>query len=66
MFYKKTLLKNFVIFTGKHLYWGLFSILLKETLTQAALSCEYCEIFINTYLEENLRTTAFAVPASYC
>ena len=26
MFYKKAILKNFVIFTGEHLYWGLFLI----------------------------------------
>ena len=28
--------------------------------------CEYCKIFINTYFDDNLRTTASAVPASYC
>ena len=54
VFYKKALLKNFVIFTGKHLYWGLFSILLKETLTQVALSCEYCEIFTQKICEQLL------------
>ena len=26
MFYKKTVLKNFAIFTGKHRYWSLFLI----------------------------------------
>ena len=35
-----------------------------DTATQV-FSCEYCEIFKNTY-EENLRTTACGIPASYC
>ena len=26
VFYKKAVLKNFLIFTGKHLYWSLFLI----------------------------------------
>ena len=43
-FYKNGVLKNFAIFTGKHL-------LIK-------FSCEYCEIFKNTYFEENLQTAA--------
>ena len=38
--------------------------LLKETPTKV-FSSEYCEIFKNTYFEENLRTTASAIPASY-
>ena len=29
MFYKKTVLKNFTILTGKHLYWSLFVIKLQ-------------------------------------
>ena len=28
--------------------------------------CEYCENFKNAYFQENLQTTASAVPASYC
>ena len=32
----------------------------KQTPTQV-ISCEYCEIFKDTYLEEHLQTTAFAV-----
>ena len=46
-------LKNFAIFTGKHL-----QLYQKDTPTQV-FSCEYCEIFKNTYLEEHLRTTDF-------
>ena len=29
-------------------------------------SCEYCKFFKNTYSQENLRTTASGIPASYC
>ena len=52
-------LKNFAIFTGKHLRWSHFLIdlqifrpatLLKETLTQV-LSCEYCKIFKNSFFD---------------
>ena len=42
MFYK-TFLKNFAIFSGKHLCWSLFLIKL--------FSWEYCEIFKNTFLK---------------
>ena len=40
-------------------------LILKESLTQV-FSCEYYKIFKNTYFDENLRTTASAVPSSYC
>ena len=36
------------------------------TLLKKVFYCEYCKIFKNTYFEENLRTTASAIPASYC
>ena len=60
---KNSVLKKFPIFTGKHLCWSLFLIKLvcnfiKGTPTQL-LSCEYCEIFQNSYFEEHLRTAAF-------
>ena len=60
MLYKKAVLKNFAISTGKHLCWSLFltkllaygpAILLKETPTQL-FSCEYCKIFKNPYFKE--------------
>ena len=60
MFFKIGVLKNFAIFTGKHLCWGLFfnrvpfrkglqafNFIKKETPTQL-FSCEYCEILKNT------------------
>ena len=53
MFFKIGTLKNFAIFTGKHLWW----ICYKENPTQV-FSCEYSKIFKNTYFEEHLRTAA--------
>ena len=49
MFYKKAVLKNFAIFTGKDL--------LKKKI-QDKFSCEYCEMFKNTNFEEHLRMAA--------
>ena len=62
----KAVLKNFAIFTGKYLCWSFFLIklqdsrpitLLKETPTQV-FSCEYYNIFKNTYFEKHLPTAA--------
>ena len=66
-FITKAVIKNFAIFTWKHQCWSLFLInlkafrcetLLKEALTQV-FSCDYCEIFKVTNVEEHLRTAAF-------
>ena len=54
---EKVVLKNFAIFTGMHLCWGLFLIREKESPTQV-LSWEYCEIFKNTYFKEHVQTAA--------
>ena len=56
VFYKKGVLKNFAKFTGKHQCQSLF-FNKKETLAQV-FSCEYCEIFKNTFYAEHLRVTA--------
>ena len=65
---QKAVLKNFVIFTGKKLWWSLFLIklrtfkpvtLLKKTPTQG-LSCEYRKIFKNAYFKEQLQMGASA------
>ena len=58
MFFKIGVLKNFVIFTGKHLYWSLFLIKLQETPTQVFF-CEYCKILMNTFLCRTPRVVAF-------
>ena len=47
VFCKKDVLKDFVEFTGKHLSQGL--LFKKETLAKL-FSCEFCEIFKNTFL----------------
>ena len=64
VFYKKGVLKYFAKFTGKHLCQGLYfnkgarlrpaSLFKKETLVQV-FSCEFCEIFENTFFIEHLR-----------
>ena len=73
---EKAVLKNFAIFTKKHLRWSLFlielqvsllipAIVLKETPTMVFF-CEYCENFKSTCFQKKLQATASAVPASYC
>ena len=66
VFCKKSVLKNFANFTGKHLCWSIFIIKLqafnlqvfkKETPAQV-LSCEVCETFKNNYFEEYLQMAA--------
>ena len=61
VFHKKAILKNFVIFTGKHLCWGLFFIKVAglqasnciiKGLQHRYFSCECREIFMNSYFEE--------------
>ena len=51
MFYKKSVLKDFTKFTGKHLCRGLF--VNKETLAQV-FSSKFCEIFKNIIFTEHL------------
>ena len=50
--YKKAVLKNFAIFTGKHLHWSLFLI------TLVFFSWEYCKKFKNTWIEKHQQTAA--------
>ena len=61
VFYKKGILKNFAKFTEKDLRQSLFfnkvagySFIKKETIAQM-FSCEFCEIFKNTFFTEHLR-----------
>ena len=61
-FVKKNVLKYLTNFTGRHLCWILFLIILtllywKANLTQT-FYCKICEVFNDTYYEEHLRTTA--------
>ena len=66
MFYEKAVLKNFVIFTGKHLCWSLF--LLKLQAFKSLLKRDSNPVvplwilrnFSKTYFEKHLWTVAFA------
>ena len=66
MFLKIGALKNLANITEKHLYWSLFSIklqaLLKRDPTQV-FSCEICEIFKNTFLQ-NISSGCFCIALS--
>ena len=61
-FFKTGVLKNFAIFTGKYLCRSFFNkvaglkacIFIKEETTTQAFSCEYCEIFKNSFFIEHL------------
>ena len=52
MFFEIRSIKNFAIFTGKHLFWGLFLIKLQASRpatflkrdSNTSVSCEYCEL----------------------
>ena len=62
---RKGVLRNFAKFTGKHLCQSLsfnkvvpYNFIKKETVAQL-FSCEFCEIFKNTFLTEHLWATAF-------
>ena len=58
MFYKKTVLRNFTIFKGKHLCWSLFLIKLQAWRPIETFSYEYYEMFKNTVFAEYLQTAA--------
>ena len=56
MFFKTGVLKNFAIFTGKHLLESLFN---KEALLKRDTTCEYCEIFKNSFFNRAPPVAAF-------
>ena len=67
MFNKKAVLKNFAIFTEKHLRWSLFLNknvdlqswkFIKKRLQRRFFSCEYCKIFKNTWFGQHLWTAS--------
>ena len=74
---RKRVLRNFAIFTGKHLCQSLFfnkvaglrheacNFVKKKTLAQV-LSCEFCEISKNTFFTEHLRATASGSHSFIC
>ena len=65
---EKAVLRNFSIFSGKHLCWSLFLIQACNFIkrdSNKVFSREYCEIFKNTYSKENLPRTTSRIPTSY-
>ena len=56
----KGILKDFAKFTGKHLCQSRLrpATLLKEDTLTHVFSCEFCKIYKNSVLTENLRATA--------
>ena len=44
MFFRISFLKNLAIFTGKNLCWSILNV----------FSCEYCEIFKNSFFKKHL------------
>ena len=71
IFYKKSVLTSFKMFTGKYLCRSLFlnkvaglsstarpSNLLKKDTPTLVFSYQYCEILKNTYFEEHLQKAA--------
>ena len=66
MIYKKAIIKNFAILTGKRLRWSLFLAKLQASRTAALLQRDpeagaffvNIAIFKNTYFEKHLRTAA--------
>ena len=54
MFFKIGVLKNFSIFSVKHLRWSFFFSYQKENRTRV-LSSEYCEFFENSFFVKHLR-----------
>ena len=61
---KKVVLRNFTKFTGKQLCQSLFFDIKKEALAQV-FSCEFCEIYKNTFFTEHLRANAFVSTSLY-
>ena len=64
---KKSVLKRFAKFTGKHQCQSLFldkavilQLIKKETLTQV-FSCEFCEFLRTPFSTEHLRVTTSGV-----
>ena len=49
MFFKVSVLKNFVISTGKHLCWSLLAFRPATLWKSVLFSCQYGEIFKNTF-----------------
>ena len=73
MFFKIGSIKNFAIFTGKHLCWGLFLVQLLvyrsatflKISSNTGVSCGYCKSFKNSFLVQHLRWLLLTVLPPY-
>ena len=65
-------IKNFAIFTGENLFWGLFLIKLQafrpitfwKSDPNTSVSCGYCELFENSFLYRKPPEAAFDSPTT--
>ena len=55
MFFETRVLKNFVIFRGKHLCWTCIF----NKVAGMQLSCEYCEFFTNNFFRKTSPVAAY-------
>ena len=52
---RRGVLKHFTKFTGKHPYWSQACNFIKKETPAKVFSCEFCEIFKNTVLQNSSR-----------
>ena len=55
MFFKLDALKIFENFTGKHLCWSLFLVILLKRDSHTGVSCKICKIVKNNFFTDHLR-----------
>ena len=73
IFFEKSSITNFAIFTRKHQCWSVFLIKLQafrpaaflKRSSNTGVSCGYCELFKNSSFKENLRRLLLTVPPQY-
>ena len=70
VFCEKGVLKNFTKFTGKYLCLSLFfnklkHFFIKKQILAQVFSCEFCEIFKNTFFYRAPPVAAFALPKEF-
>ena len=59
---RKSVLRNFTKFTGKHLCQSLFFNKVKKEMLAQVFSCDFCEISNNTFFTEHLWKAASEYP----
>ena len=59
MLFNTVVLRNFAIFTGKHVCWSLFFNKISGLNATQVFFCEYCETFNNSFFIEDLLIILF-------